>query len=230
MIRVEGLHKSFDNRPVFSGLSLEVEDQERAVILGRSGSGKTVFLKCVVGLLLPDSGMIWLDGVEVTRAGRQELLALRRRVGFVFQGSALLDSLTVRENIGLTLSEAGMGEAEIEGMIRERLSEVGLDPETARLYPAQLSGGMRKQVAVARALALNPPYLFYDEPTAGLDLRMRERMIELILKIAERMRNTVVVVTHDLYLARRVSTKFYFIKDYKLISPSPEERLEDFYG
>lgn len=230
MIRVEGLCKSFDNHPVLSHLNLEIEDQERAVILGRSGAGKTVFLRCVVGLLTPDSGRVWVGGVEVTRASREELLALRRRVGFVFQGSALLDSLTVRENIGLPLSETGSGKAEIEEVVRDRLSLVGLGPETARLYPAQLSGGMRKQVAVARALALNPSYLFYDEPTAGLDLRMRDRMIDLILKLAERMRNTVVVVTHDLYLARRVATKLYFMRDHMLISPSPEERLEEFYG
>jgi phospholipid/cholesterol/gamma-HCH transport system ATP-binding protein len=230
MIRVEGLNKSFDGREVFSSLSLEVLDRERVAILGRTGSGKTVLLKCLVGLIAPDSGRIWLDGVEVTRAGRGELLKLRRHVGFVFQGNALLDSLTVADNIGLTLSEVGMAQAEREAVIQEKIALVGLDLDLARLYPAQLSGGMQKQVAIARALALNPSCLFYDEPTTGLDPMMRERVVELILNIAQGMGVTSVIVSHDLYLARKVSTRLYFLKDHKVLSPSSEMRLEDFYG
>jgi len=227
MIEVKELYKSFDSHPVLRGISLKVRDKERIVILGRSGSGKTVLLKCITGLLTPDKGRIVIDGREVIPSNEKALFKILRKIGFVFQGSALLDSLTVRENISLGPKEQGIKTT--DDIVYKNLELVGLEKRVADLYPSELSGGMKKLVAIARAVALSPKYLFYDEPTSGLDPVMRERIIELILSLSQKLSTTSIIVTHDLVLAKRVAERILFLKGGSLLLPEDIENIEEFY-
>ena len=227
MIEIERLYKSFDSHQVLKGISLKVRDRERVVILGRSGSGKTVLLKCIVGLLTPDKGRVIVDGIEVSTGDKTSLFQIRQKMGFVFQASALLDSLTVKENISLGPKEQGINDP--ERIVYKNLELVGLERRVKDLYPSELSGGMKKLVAIARAIALSPKYLFYDEPTSGLDPVMRERIIELILSLSEKLSTTSVVVTHDLILAKKVAERILFLKGGVLLLPEHIENIEEFY-
>ncbi len=227
MIEVKELYKSFDSHQVLRGISLKVRDKERIVILGRSGSGKTVLLKCITGLLTPDKGRIVIDGREVIPSNEKALFKILRKIGFVFQGSALLDSLTVRENISLGPKEQGIKTT--DDIVYKNLELVGLEKRVADLYPSELSGGMKKLVAIARAVALSPKYLFYDEPTSGLDPVMRERIIELILSLSQKLSTTSIIVTHDLVLAKRVAERILFLKGGSLLLPEDIENIEEFY-
>lgn len=227
MIEVKELYKSFDSHQVLKSISLKVKDKERIVILGRSGSGKTVLLKCITGLLTPDKGRVVIDGIEVTSSDEKGLFKILRRIGFVFQGSALLDSLTVRENISLGPKEQGIRTT--DEIVYKNLELVGLEKRVADLYPSELSGGMKKLVAIARAVALSPKYLFYDEPTSALDPVMRERIIELILSLSSKLSTTSIIVTHDLILAKRVAERILFLKGGSLLLPEHIENIEEFY-
>lgn len=229
MIEIKGLHKSFDSKPVLAGVDATIKDRERIVILGRSGSGKTVLLKCIIGLIQPDQGTIVIDGTDIVRTNHRSLFKARRQMGFVFQGSALLDSLTVEGNIGLALSEQGFGRSAIREITAEKLSLVGLEQRVADQFPQELSGGQKKLVAIARAIAVQPHYLFYDEPSTGLDPHVRDQIIELIVALALRFAITSVIVTHDLYLARKTGERLLFLKTGRLLLPEHIERIEDFY-
>ena len=206
MIQFAGLRKAFNGRPVLDGFSLDVKDGETMVIIGFSGSGKSVALKHVVGLLHPDSGDVIVDGRAVSTLDRPALTALRGEIGYVFQFAALFDSLTVEENVGLGLVRQQLPEREIATRVHDALRLVDL-PDTGSRYPAELSGGMRKRVGIARAIALRPRYILYDEPTTGLDPVTSAVMDQLMVRTQEQLGVTGIVVTHDMRSAYTVGDR-----------------------
>ncbi|HLU25155.1 MAG TPA: ABC transporter ATP-binding protein [Longimicrobiales bacterium] len=200
-IRIEGVSKSFGPKVVLDGFTLDVRDRETMVVIGHSGSGKSVLLKLIVRLLEPDAGTIVVNGRRVGELTRDELVELRRDVGFVFQFAALFDSMTVAENVAMGLRRIREMTADaIEERVREALTLVGLSEYGSR-YPAELSGGQRKRAGLARAIATHPKYLLYDEPTTGLDPVTTAVINRLILKMRDELGVTSIVVTHDLQSA-----------------------------
>jgi len=212
VIEVRDLWKSFGKEPVLKGVNLRVEDGETITILGKSGSGKTVLLKNIVGLMRPDRGSVFIDGVNITRAKGKTLYGIRRNMGFVFQWSALFDSMTVFENVALPLIEMKIDPDEIRKRVDEALEMVEMGG-TQRLYPAELSGGMKKRVGVARAIVSRPRYLFYDEPTTGLDPITADTICSLISELDRKLGVTSVVVTHDMHLATKVSDRIVLLSE-----------------
>lgn len=212
MIEIRNLSKRFDSLVVLDDVSFRVNDASLVVILGPSGTGKTVLLKAMLGLLPVDSGEVLFDGRKIQTATEKEIYDIRKQVGFVFQGTALFDSMNIADNIALPLCEHTMLSAK---EIRERLcgllEVVGMAGK-ANLYPQSLSGGMKRLVAVARALALNPKYLFYDEPTTGLDPIMTDRVVGLIKDLKKSHTSSGIVVTHDLQTAKAVGDEIYMLK------------------
>jgi phospholipid/cholesterol/gamma-HCH transport system ATP-binding protein len=207
MIKLDDVYKSFGEKKVLQGFSLEVDEGETMVIIGYSGSGKSVAIKHIVGLLVPDSGTVFVDDMEVPELPREELYALRGRIGYVFQFAALFDSLTVGENVAMALrKERTMSEEEIAARVTESLALVDL-PDAALKYPAELSGGMRKRVGIARAIAKRPKYILYDEPTTGLDPVTSAVIDELMIRMREKLGVTSVVITHDMRSANSVGTR-----------------------
>jgi phospholipid/cholesterol/gamma-HCH transport system ATP-binding protein len=205
MIVLENLTKSFGTRTILDRLSLEIPDGQNTVVIGGSGAGKSVTLKLIVGLLEPDDGRILVDGEEVQELDRDQLTALRGRIGYVFQFAALFDSMTVAENIRLGLAKRGFGEDLIRQRLEESLAVVGLSGTEDKL-PAELSGGMRKRVGIARAIALKPRYILYDEPTTGLDPVTSAVMDQLMLRTRD-LGVTGLVVTHDMRTAFTVGDR-----------------------
>jgi phospholipid/cholesterol/gamma-HCH transport system ATP-binding protein len=199
VIRLVDVHKAFGDKQVLRGVTLEVPAGRNTVVIGHSGSGKSVLLKCIIGLLRPDRGEVLVDDAAVPSMDREELAALRGRVGYVFQSAALFDSLTVGDNIRLGLRRRGMSEDEMNGRLRESLDVVDL-AGTEDKFPSELSGGMRKRVGVARAIALRPGYLLYDEPTTGLDPVTSSVMNQLMVRTRD-LGVTGVIVTHDMHSA-----------------------------
>jgi len=212
VIEIRGLRKKLSRHWVLDGLDLDVRKGETLVVLGPSGTGKSVLLKHVIGLMQPDAGSIRIDGEEIVGLGEKALNAVRRRFGMLFQGSALFDSMTVGENVGLALFEHArdMDPAEVRRRVEERLEWVGLRNVTA-MKPASLSGGMRKRVGLARALALDPEYVLYDEPTTGLDPIMADTINQLIRALQKQLRVTSVVVTHDIRSAYAVADRIVLL-------------------
>jgi phospholipid/cholesterol/gamma-HCH transport system ATP-binding protein len=206
VIQFRDLHKAFDDNVVLRGFTLDVQDGETMVIIGFSGSGKSVALKHVVGLLHPDAGDVIVDGRAVSTLDRAGLTELRRDIGYVFQFAALFDSMTVAENVGLGLVRRGLGKEEIAERVEEALALVDLTGTDARL-PAELSGGMRKRVGIARAIALKPRYILYDEPTTGLDPVTSAVIDRLMVRTREHLGVTGIVVTHDLRSAYTVGDR-----------------------
>ncbi|HTR77657.1 MAG TPA: ABC transporter ATP-binding protein [Gemmatimonadaceae bacterium] len=206
MIRFENLWKAFGSKQVLAGLTLEVPDGETMVLMGYSGSGKSVALKHIVGLLQPDEGDVFVDERPVSTLDREELNALRREIGYVFQAAALFDSMTVGENVALGLRRRGLDESEIQNRVEEALALVDLTGAEAS-DPAELSGGMRKRVGIARAIALRPRYILYDEPTTGLDPVTSSLIDRLMIRARERLGVTSVVVTHDMRSAFAVGDR-----------------------
>jgi phospholipid/cholesterol/gamma-HCH transport system ATP-binding protein len=212
-VSLRDLHKSFGAKQVLRGLRLDVRRGETLVILGGSGSGKSVLLKHINGLLRPDAGRVLVDGQDIANAREVDLVAVRRKVGILFQSGALFDSMTVGDNVAYGLREhSGLPEEEIAERVRATLAMVDL-PDTETLVPAQLSGGMRKRAALARAIILEPAALLYDEPTTGLDPVLAHRIDLLIRRLQARLRLTSVVVTHDLHSAFTVGDRFAFLHD-----------------
>jgi phospholipid/cholesterol/gamma-HCH transport system ATP-binding protein len=205
LIRLENVHKSFGPKVVLAGLSLEVPTGMNTVIMGGSGSGKSVTLKLIVGLLEPDSGRIEVDGSNVPDLDREQLTELRWQIGYVFQFAALFDSMTVAENIRLGLLKRGLDEATIRRRIEDSLATVDLSGQEDR-YPAELSGGMRKRVGIARAVALQPRYILYDEPTTGLD-PITSAVMDRLMQRTRDLGVTGVVVTHDMRTAFTVGDR-----------------------
>lgn len=207
LIEIRKLSKSFHGRTVLHDVDLSVESGTTAVILGKSGTGKSVLLKCIVGLLAPEGGSIRVDGQEVVGMESSRLNALRRRMGFLFQSSALYDSMSVHDNLAFPLRRnTRLTEEEIEGKIVEELQKVGLKESVGKM-PSDLSGGMRKRIGLARSLITDPEFMLYDEPTAGLDPITAREISSLILEL-ERDRNTTsIAVTHDMACARTIADK-----------------------
>lgn len=208
MIEIKNLHKSFGSKKVLSGVDLNIHDGETIVIIGRSGCGKSVLLKHIVGLLSPDEGFVKVEGKIISELSEKELYEVRRNFGFLFQGAALFDSMTVGENVALPLVEANKktAESEIVKLVEEKLELVGL-PGILNLKPSELSGGMKKRVGLARALITNPNYILYDEPTTGLDPIMSDSIDNLIKELAEKLKVTSIVVTHDMFSVKNVAHK-----------------------
>lgn len=206
-IGLDGIHKAFGSNKVLRGFSLEVEDGETLAVVGQSGSGKSVALKHVVGLLKPDQGEVWVDGQRLGDLTQDELYDVRRNVGYVFQFAALFDSLTIGENLGMALNRIrGITEAAITARVRECLDLVELEGYEDR-FPSQLSGGQRKRAGLARAIAAKPKYLLYDEPTTGLDPVTTTVIDRLIIRTREELKVTSLVITHDMGSAYRIADR-----------------------
>ena len=216
MIELKDVNKAFGTKRVLAGFSLTVNEGETMVIIGFSGTGKSVAIKHMVGLLRPDSGSVKVDGLEVPSLNRKELTALRAKIGYVFQFAALFDSLTVGENVAMGLRKQGtLSESEIAARVAEALDLVDL-PNTESRLPAELSGGMRKRVGIARAIALRPKYILYDEPTTGLDPVTSAVIDELMVRMRDRLGVTGIVITHDMRSAYRVGTRIAMLYDGKV--------------
>lgn len=227
MIRVSNLHKSFAGRKVLDGVSFEVLEGETMVVIGASGSGKTVLLKHIVGLLGPDEGSVEVNGVDVSAARGADLERVRERLGVLFQSGGLIDWMTVEENVGLPLREkTDKSPAEIAELVKEKLRLVGLEG-TESQYPSELSGGMRKRAGLARAIIREPSILLYDEPTSGLDPVTARKIDWLMQNLQQKLGVTSIVVTHDLYSAIVVGNRIATLHQGKVVELSaPGEFLE----
>jgi phospholipid/cholesterol/gamma-HCH transport system ATP-binding protein len=226
MVAAAGLTKRFDALEVLRGLSFSLTRGETLVIMGGSGSGKTVLLRLVAGLIPPDGGQLRVFERRIEHLTEEELLPLRRRMGYVFQGAALFDSLSVRENVAYPLREhTRLGEAEIEERVVRNLSVVGLSSDVLPLLPAELSGGMRKRVGIARALSVEPEMLLFDEPTAGLDPTNAKLVAELLLQLRGGVCDTAIVVTHDVELARTVADRVAVLIDGRFGALGPADEV-----
>jgi len=224
IIEARGLHKSFGEKTVLDGIDLEIETGETLIILGSSGSGKSTLLRCLIGLEEPDEGEVIVAGTNLFRAKRQELARLRQSMGVAFQAGALFTSMTVGENIDLPLEElTDLPKTTRELIVRIKLALVGLDG-TADLYPSELSGGMRKRVAFARAMALDPQILFADEPSAGLDPVTSAGLDQLLIRLREVFDVTLIVVTHELESAFAVGERIALIDRGRILAiGTPDE-------
>ena len=227
MIEIEDLHKTFGGNYVLRGVNLKIEKGETMVIIGRSGCGKSVLLKHIIGLLKPDKGKIIIDGEDITEFKNEKLYKLRQRFGMLFQASALFDSMTVEENVALGLREHKiLPEEEIKEKVKEKLSLVGL-PGAENLKPAELSGGMKKRVGLARALAMEPDFVLYDEPTTGLDPIMADAINELIVELSDKLSVTSVAVTHDIVSAYKIADKIAMLYEGKIIFEGTPEQTKN---
>ena len=207
MIKLVDIHKSFGDLKILDGFSLDVEEGETMCIIGFSGSGKSVAIKHIVGLLEPDSGTVWVDGLEVPTLNREELYALRSKIGYVFQFAALFDSLSIGDNVAMGLRKEGkLSPPEISKRVSEALELVDL-PYVEDKFPAELSGGMRKRVGIARAIARRPKYILYDEPTTGLDPVTSAVIDGLMIRLREKLGVTSIVITHDMRSAYHVGSR-----------------------
>jgi len=216
VISLRNVYKSFGEKKVLQGFSLEVPEGETMVIIGYSGSGKSVAIKHIVGLLEPDSGTVFVDDLEVPHLSRRELQELRSHIGYVFQFAALFDSLSIGENVAMGLRKQGLLDARgIRERVHEALDLVDL-PNVEDRFPAELSGGMRKRVGLARAIALRPKYLLYDEPTTGLDPVTSAVIDELMIRMREKLGVTSIVITHDMRSAYRVGTSIAMLYEGKV--------------
>src|SRR5947208_12801205 len=225
-VELQGVWKGFEGQVVLSGLDLDVPRRATLSVMGGSGSGKTVLLRLVAGLIKPDRGRVRLLGLDATPLREEALLPLRRRMGYVFQGAALFDSLTVLENVAYPLREhSSLGEAEIRERVLHFLSVVGLDAEVLDLLPSELSGGMRKRVGIARALAQEPQMLLFDEPTAGLDPTNARMVAELIVQLRGGVCDTAIVVTHDLELTKTVADRGAVLIDGRFATIGPVDAV-----
>lgn len=235
---VRDLYKSFGKNKVLNGFNLTLYEGENLVMMGRSGSGKSVLIKCLVGLMESDSGGVTLLNQDISTLSHAEMNHLRTKVGFLFQGSALYDSMTVRENLEFTLRRhtQKLSEEETENLVMEALNNVGL-AHTVNLMPEELSGGMQRRIALARALILKPKIIFYDEPTTGLDPITAKEIILLILSIQEKYKTASLIITHDVDCARVISNRMILLIDgvnyvegtYKELSTSEDPNIKAFF-
>ena len=217
LIELRNVSKRFGRLVVLNDLTLDIPEGQSLVVIGASGTGKSVLLKHIVGLLKPDKGEVWFDGKRVDTMSERELVPLREQFGFLFQMGALFDSMTVEQNVAFPLVEhTTKTRGEIEKIALQKLAMVGL-PDVGRKMPAQLSGGQRKRVALARAIAMDPRVILYDEPTTGLDPIRSDVINELILKLKREMSVTSIVVTHDMHSALKVGDRVVMLKEGKII-------------
>lgn len=238
IINIKNLHKSFGKNKILKGINLTANKGESLVILGRSGSGKSVTIKCLVGLVGSDKGTIKIFGTDITSLNNEELNAIRVRIGFMFQNGALYDSMSVRQNLTFTLKHhtKNLSESVIESQIIEALDNVGLK-ESIDKMPAELSGGMKKRIALARALIIKPEIILYDEPTSGLDTITAREISELILSVQEKHKTTSVIITHDMACAKMMGNRILILKDgvinaegtYAELEKSKDEWVHSFF-
>ncbi|MGG7036002.1 MAG: ABC transporter ATP-binding protein [Flavobacterium sp.] len=238
IIEIKNLCKSFKNNDVLNGVSLTVKKDEVLVILGRSGSGKSVTIKCMVGLVRADEGEIMIFGTDVNKLNNNALNEIRSRIGFLFQNGALYDSMTVRQNLAFTLQHhtKNLTSEEVDNAVMEALQNVGLEDAIDKM-PSELSGGMRKRIGLARTLIIKPEIILYDEPTSGLDSITAREINELILSIQKKFKTTSIVITHDMACAKRTGNRIMILKDgvisaegsYSELEKSKEEWIRSFF-
>jgi len=229
LIEFQQVYKSFGSNAVLNGIDLQIEEGETFSVLGPTGVGKSVLIRCVVGLLRPDSGFIYVDGENVTNIPEHEMARIRLKCGMVFQLPTLFDSMTVDENVAFGLKRhKNLKDSELDDAVAENLRLVGIDPSMGRRMPGQLSFGEQKRVGLARTVALRPQYLLYDEPTTGLDPLTAEGINDLINELAEKLGVTSIVVTHDIRSMEVVSDRVGLVHDGKLRGvQEPESFFED---
>ena len=227
-IKLTNVHKKFGNKVVLDGVNLEIAAGESLVIIGGSGSGKSVTIKTVLGLIKPDSGTIEVDGVDVTHFSFTQRAPMLQKIGMLFQGGALFDSLPVWKNITFGSKERGqqLTTKQAKALAIEKLEAVGLKPEVADLLPSELSGGMQKRVGLARAIAANPDIIFFDEPTTGLDPIMADVINELIVSCVKKLGSTAVTITHDMASARKIASRVAMIYQGKIIWDGPISAID----
>jgi phospholipid/cholesterol/gamma-HCH transport system ATP-binding protein len=227
MIQFEDVYKAFGYNRVLRGCTLDVRDGETLTVIGGSGTGKSVTLKLMLGLLKADRGQIIVDGKDITQMGEDELSTVQRDFSYVFQGGALFDSMTVGENVAFGLQQLGQKNPEdIHEIVKDKLAVVGLQG-IENLKPSELSGGMRKRVAIARSIAMGPKYLFYDEPTTGLDPIMSDVINDLIVDLHNKLGQTGVVITHDMRSAYKISTRIAMLYEGKIIQVDTPDNIKN---
>lgn len=239
VLELKNITKDFGENHVLKGFNLKLIEGESLVIMGKSGSGKSVMVKCLVGLIKPDGGTITIKGEDITLMGQKELDILRTEIGFLFQGSALYDSMTVRENLEFPLRRHQNKIENFEGtevLVKEALKDVGLS-QTIDLMPSELSGGMQRRIALARALILKPKILIYDEPTTGLDPITAKEIIELLRNIQSKYKTSSIIITHDVDCARVISSRMILLVDginyaegtFQELSNSDDPQIQAFF-
>jgi len=238
VVSIKDVYKSFEDNDVLKGVDLEVDKEENVVVMGRSGSGKSVLIKIIIGLLKPDKGVVKVFGKEMDKLNKKELIELRLKIGFLFQQNALYDSMTVRENIEFPLkrNKRDIPQDEIDKTVDDVLEAVGLT-DTADQFPSELSGGQEKRIAIARTLVLKPQLILYDEPTAGLDPITSVEINELIKEAKKRYKTSSIIITHDLVCAKQTGDKIFmlvegkFIRhgDFEEVFESDDKRIKGFY-
>ncbi len=226
-IRVVNLHKSFGENCVLRGVNLEIHQGESMVVIGGSGSGKTVLIKCIIGLMRPDKGEIYVDGTEITSLTDKELNEVRKKFGMLFQWGALFDSMTVWENVGFGLKyHKKLNDEEVRRIASEKLALVGLK-NVEDLMPSELSGGMKKRVSLARAIAMEPEILLYDEPTTGIDPIMADAINELIIQMKKKLNVTSITITHDMKSAYKIGDRIAMLFKGRIIEVGTPEEIKN---
>ena len=217
MIQIKNVSISFDKQVVLENINFDINENETILVVGQSGCGKSILMKIIAGLLIPDSGKVIIDGNQLIESSKSDAIKIRQNLAMLFQGSALLDSMNVFQNVALPLFEhTKFSHQEIEKLVKEKLALVGLTDILHRM-PAELSGGMKKRVAFARAIITNPKYIIYDEPTTGLDPVMASEIISLISKLHHTHSTATVIVTHDLYCIEKISGRIVMLADNNII-------------
>jgi len=226
-VELKGVTKRFGNKVVLDGIDLRIERAESLVVIGGSGTGKSVMIKCVLGILKPDAGQIFVDGRDVTRLGGREREAMLKKFGMLFQSAALFDSLPVWENVAFGLIQGhGVARRKAKDIAIEKLGKVGLGPEVAMLSPAELSGGMQKRVGLARAIAASPEIIFFDEPTTGLDPIMADVINDLIIATVKDVGATALSITHDMVSARKIANRIAMLYRGKIVWEGPTAEID----
>mgnify|MGYP003624409469 CR=1 FL=1 len=236
IIRIQNLKKSFGDNHVLNGFNMNLYEAENLVLMGKSGSGKSVMIKCLVGLMQADSGSIEIMGKDITKLTQKEFNNLRTEIGFLFQGSALYDSMTVRENLEFPLRKFPEYVTKSENLVLEALESVGLK-NAIDLMPEELSGGMKRRIALARAIILRPKIIIYDEPTTGLDPITAKEIIQLMKGIQQRFKTSSLIITHDVDCARVISNRMILLIDginyvegtFKELSTSTDKKVQEFF-
>jgi phospholipid/cholesterol/gamma-HCH transport system ATP-binding protein len=238
VIEIKELYKSFGSNEVLKGVTFSVNKGENLVVLGKSGSGKSITIKCIVGLVVADEGEINVFGTDITKIDNNELNEIRVRIGFLFQNAALYDSMSVRENLGFTLKRhaKNLSAEELENQIKDVLESVGL-AEAIDKMPSELSGGMRKRIGLARTLILKPEIILYDEPTTGLDTITSREISELLLEIQKKHKTSSIIITHDMACAKHTADRLVILKDgvihiegtYEELEKSDDEWVRSFF-
>jgi len=225
VVELQGVSLEFEGKPILRQLNLRVERKERMVVMGQSGAGKSTLLRLILGVLHPSAGAVFFNGQNLGSGSRSKINAIRSKIGMVYQSSALISSLTVRDNLALPLEElTRKRRAEIDHIVEEKLAMVGME-ETGPLMPGELSGGMRKRVAIARALVMEPELLLFDEPTTGLDPVLSSVIDQLIIDLTEKVHATSIIVTHELASAFHIATRIAMLFQGRIIEEDRPERF-----